>query len=678
MLDFFGRLHPLILHLPIGFLVLAFLMQIMKKEALKPAIEFTLKWGMIASILAVASGYFLSQEGGYDDQILFWHKWSGIGTSILSAIVYFSFSKNGRYYFPVFVLTILLLFLAGHLGGSLTHGSDFLFEPFQEKEVKPLITNIDEAFVFQDFIKPVFNEKCNSCHNESKKKGSLLMTSEENILKGGKTGALLVAGNVANSLLFERIHMDLSEKKHMPPEGKKQLTADEKQLLEWWVSAGAPFDKKVGEINAPDEIKLILNKYVTPIKEKGVFALDVSPASESTIKKLHNLGFEVNPVAQGSPFLEAAFNKKNKLKKTALKKLKTIDEQLISIDLNGTEMNDDMMGVISDFAHLEKLYLQNTQITDQALRYLKGLDYLQILNLYGNEITDEGLKKIPALPRLRHIYLWQTEVTENGVNTLKNKMPYLNIDRGVSMDIFADATLNPPLIMAEKDIFKDSLEVELKMNFKGASIFYTLDGSQPDSNSIRYADRPILLTSAAEIKAVAQKTGWKNSPPSRRFFPRAKYELDKVNISPGPNPKYKGKGTQTLHDLEKGSINFKDKKWLGFEKSHATISIDLGTKREVSRITVGVLEDTGAYIFSPKGLEVSVSENGNTFKTVSTASYPTAEGPLPPELKNITENFDSVKTRYLKVKVISNLYNPKWHPAPGAPCWIFLDEVLVE
>ena len=31
-----------------------------------------------------------------------------------------------------------------------------------------------------------------------------------------------------------------------------------------------------------------------------------------------------------------------------------------------------------------------------------------------------------------------------------------------------------------------------------------------------------------------------------------------------------------------------------------------------------------------------------------------------------------------KIKVKSNLVNPSWHPAPGAPCWVFIDEIMVE
>ena len=413
-------------------------------------------------------------------------------------------------------------------------------------------------------------------------------------------------------------------------------------------------------------------------RNEGVLALKVDAVSEKKLNNIREVGYKIYPVAQESPFLDAQFPKDKELNKSVLKKLKSVSEQIIRLDLNGTNMDDDMMSVINNLPHLQKLFLQNTKITDKGLRNLEGLNYLEYLNLYGTEITDEGLNKMPPLPRLRNLFLWQTKTTKEGIANLKNKQPHINIESGAETDIFDDAALMPPLIVAETDIFKDSLKVELKMNFKGANIYYTLDGSTPDSSSLKYEDQPIVLNSSSTVKAIAQKTGWKSSDPVSKFFPRAKYAIKNINVSPKPNERYKGKGATTLFDLEKGSSSFTDNKWLGYEKSHATLTVDLGEIKEVSRLTLGVMENTGSYIFFPKGMEIAVSENGSNYKTVVTKTYPTTEGPTPPELTNFTESFDLVNARYLKVKVKSNLVNPDWHPAPGAGCWIFLDEVIVE
>lgn len=678
MLDFFGHIHPLVLHLPIGFLTIAFLMHLTKKEEFIPAISFTLKYGMLTALISVASGYLLSTDGGYDKDLLFWHQWLGMATAAFSVILFYLFKSGGNALSLVFFATMLLLMVAGHFGGSLTHGSGFLLESFQEKELKPIVANVDNAIVFQGFIQPIFNEKCNSCHNPSKKKGQLLMTTPEGILKGGKTGELFMAGNVGKSLMFERIQMDETEKKHMPPKGKKQLSEEEIKLLEWWVAAGADFDKTVAETNTPEEIMAILNNYVKPEKDAGVLALDVEVASENKLNRVREAGFKINRIAENSPFLEVVLSKNKTIKKADLKRLKTVSEQLIWLDLSGSNVDDEMITIINGLPNLQKLFLQNTKVTGKGLRHLKGLEYLEYLNLYGTEITNNGLEALPKLPRLEYLYLWKTQTTGAGIALLKNKMPYLNIDIGADRAVFGDAELMPPLIVTASDIFKDTLSVALKMNFAGAQVFYTLDGTEPDSNSLKYEGEPIVIATSTEIRAFAKKIGWKSSESVRKFFPRAKYEFKKLNISPQPSDKYKGKGAGTLHDFEKGSLAFTDNNWLGYEKSHATITIDLGEKKEISRVTLGVMENTGSYIFFPKGMEVSVSEDGKKFKTVASKTYPTTDGPKPAELANFSVAFQPENARFIKVFVKSNLVNPDWHPAPGAGCWIFLDEVIVE
>jgi uncharacterized membrane protein len=70
-MEFFGRLHPILLHLPIGFLLLAWLMELASRQKrwtnLQPAVGFALNLGMLSAIVAAASGYWLSREGGYEE-----------------------------------------------------------------------------------------------------------------------------------------------------------------------------------------------------------------------------------------------------------------------------------------------------------------------------------------------------------------------------------------------------------------------------------------------------------------------------------------------------------------------------------------------------------------------------------------------------------------------------------
>ena len=73
-----------------------------------------------------------------------------------------------------------------------------------------------------------------------------------------------------------------------------------------------------------------------------------------------------------------------------------------------------------------------------------------------------------------------------------------------------------------------------------------------------------------------------------------------------------------------------------------------------------------------------VSIDGKKFQKVAEKSIPTTAGPEPALIKNFSVPFNTRSARYIKVEVKSNLVNPSWHPAPGASCWVFVDEIMVE
>ena len=678
-----GRLHPLILHLPIGILLLVWLMEWLgqkdKYAFLRPAVGFGLKVGIWSALAAALSGLLLSYEGGYEENVLFWHQWLGIGTAIFSVAIYFLYQKKEQYskiWFPAFSALILLLLVTGHYGGSLTHGSDFLLEPFSAAEEAHKITKLEEAVVFSDFIQPIFKKKCVSCHNKSKLKGELLLSTIEGIQAGGESGPLFDTKEVKNSLILKRIHLPLEEKKHMPPKGKPQLNEDEIALLEWWIAANAPFEQKVAAVEKPEAIEQILQKYVQP-EDEGVLGLKVKPAKDKHLMALQDIGAKVYPLAQESPFLSVNFSGQQGLTTKQLNQLKTIKEQLVHLDLSQSELKDEDLAIVKDLPHLQKLYIQQTDISNEGLVHLKDLQYLEYLNAYATKIDDEGLSTIAHLPRLKKLFLWQTVVTDTAIATIQQARPHLEISIGNHDHIFGNAQLSPPLIIAERDIFKDSLEVSLEVNFQGVDLFYTLDGNLPDSTSARYVD-PIVLTQTTDLKVIAARAGWETSPIASQFFVRAKYQPKNIRLNRPPSEKYAADGSKSLGDFKKGTTAFIDGNWLGYEKQHFSATLDFGKVVEISRVTVSALEDTGSWIFFPKGLEIALSKDGNNFKKIATESYPTTNGPKPGKLQNFSLAFDTAKARYVQVKVKSNLTNPAWHPGAGQPCWVFVDEILVE
>ena len=97
--EFIGHFHPVLVHLPIGILLLALLLQWLshneKYTALQPAIPIAYLAGSIAAILSCISGWLLASDGEYDETTLDLHRWMGISVAVIAATgYYFSYRKN--------------------------------------------------------------------------------------------------------------------------------------------------------------------------------------------------------------------------------------------------------------------------------------------------------------------------------------------------------------------------------------------------------------------------------------------------------------------------------------------------------------------------------------------------------------------------------------------------------
>ena len=90
---------------------------------------------------------------------------------------------------------------------------------------------------FEKEIRPLLVENCLKCHGGEKQKGGLRLDSRNAMLDGGESGAAIVAGRPAESLLIAAVRRETELK--MPPAGK--LSAQQVDALQRWIASGAPW-----------------------------------------------------------------------------------------------------------------------------------------------------------------------------------------------------------------------------------------------------------------------------------------------------------------------------------------------------------------------------------------------------------------------------------------------------
>jgi uncharacterized membrane protein len=256
---FFGQFHPVLVHLPIGGLVLLGILELLARfSRFKDAAQNRLLiLGFVAagSISAALCGWLLSQAGGYDPQLLQWHKWTGFAVA-LTCTVTFVLSWLGRpqTYRLSLLATLAVLIIASHFGASITHGRGFLtqYAPaplrslLQRKAEAPVTHSTNPELlqqrVFAEAVQPILLQRCSACHGPEKQKADLRVDSLKALLRGGKSGPAFVKGKAHDSLMIHRLLLPLNDEDHMPPEGRPQPTLAEIVTLQWWIDSGTPAD----------------------------------------------------------------------------------------------------------------------------------------------------------------------------------------------------------------------------------------------------------------------------------------------------------------------------------------------------------------------------------------------------------------------------------------------------
>lgn len=429
--QFFGHLHPLLVHLPIGLVLLVAVLEFLAlfprfKQANSNA-GLILALAVPAAACAAVCGWLLSQAGGYQDKLLQWHKWTGIGTAVACAAAGLLYRLNLKtaYRWCLFP-SVGLLIVAGHYGGSLTHGSDYFTRyiptPFRSwfgaaPKAQPARTNqveLAQVPAYAGAIQPVLQQNCVSCHGPEKAKGGLRLDSFEALTKGGKSGPALVAGKAAASELIKRIRLPATDDDHMPPNGKPQPTAEDLALLQWWIDSGASGAKKISELKPSARItKLLAAKcgYPAPI-EKVVAPRPLKDIQPQIAGLADELSIAITALSPKDQWIQCnASIAGTNFDDRALARLASLGPNIRWLDLGGTAITDAGLTQLSAMPNLTRLHLERTRISDAGLGQLAGLDQIEYLNLYGTATTDAGLDKLADLPKLRQIYLWETKVT---------------------------------------------------------------------------------------------------------------------------------------------------------------------------------------------------------------------------------------------------------------------------
>ena len=235
----------------------------------------------------------------------------------------------------------------------------------------------------------------------------------------------------------------------------------------------------------------------------------------------------------------------------------------------------------------------------------------------------------------------------------------------------------PPRVIVEPDGggFEDSVTVRLSPDAEGVPVYYTLDGTTPTLRSPLYTS-PIVLTRTTTVVALSAIDGEMCVERSVARFTKSK-RVNEITLHTHCSPRYPGHGRSTLTDGLRGSTEFADGKWLGFEGEDLVASLDLGKSRPITRVTAGFLQRQDSWIFLPSRVTFSVSVDGRHWTGLTEVTYP-VEQTADILVRDCTCATGKVDARYVRVIAQNAGTCPPWHPGAGGKAWLFVDEIIIE
>ena len=225
------------------------------------------------------------------------------------------------------------------------------------------------------------------------------------------------------------------------------------------------------------------------------------------------------------------------------------------------------------------------------------------------------------------------------------------------------------------DTERNSISVALSV-LGDIPIHYTLDGSKPTVESPLYTG-PIELTNSCTFKA----KGIGESHETRVYTEKiyfSKATAKPITLIQPVHKNYTFNGAITLVDGLKGTPNYRTGRWLGFSENDFEAVIDLQKATEIKSVAFDTSVDKSDWVFDIRGIEISVSNDGENYNMILDNDYPSLTDEDPNIIYNHRFKLKPTVGRFVKIKALVEHSIPAWHPAKGMPAFIFIDELIIE
>lgn len=438
LLQLAGRLHPLLLHLPLGVLGALLMLELwgfVRRRALDRSVRLLMLWFLaLTAGICVASGIQLSQEQVYIGDSVELHRWFSIATALLLLITAIMVTMRfQRGYIAAMIVAVGLIIPAGYFGRSMIHGSDS-----QDLQIAP-IAELSVALVnaeptqlwYESQIAPILETHCVKCHGPQKHKSGLSLHIPDAIVAGGDSGSILDANDGGTSLMARRIQLPLTDDDHMPPDNKPQLSAAQIEMLVEWIEAGAPF----GE---PSSYAAVAVQTLEPV----VTATPVEISREA-LDNLQAAHVHVEVIDPESNLLWIDFGATPNMSVEDISRLlRPLAPFTSELSLRGMTSANQVLATLRPWEQLRRLNLSYASVDRDGLTAATEAGKLTELSLVGAKISAEAAEYILAVKSLKQLHTWDSNIPVEIIKQLRERRPAIVVNVG-SIEVQAPLEVEP-------------------------------------------------------------------------------------------------------------------------------------------------------------------------------------------------------------------------------------------
>jgi hypothetical protein len=237
--------------------------------------------------------------------------------------------------------------------------------------------------------------------------------------------------------------------------------------------------------------------------------------------------------------------------------------------------------------------------------------------------------------------------------------------------------LSPPVILNEESFINADIPLKLKHYIQGATIRYTLDGSEPDSMKAAVFKGGEKISHNAIVKAKAFKPGWISSDIAEASFYKITYTPDTVIYLSSPDKQYNDEQGKLLINHEKGEADFRFGGWVAFRQNRMECLLGFANPVPVQHITLSSLVDIGSYIMPAQSIEIWGGDDPKNLKRIGQLTPEQPKAMKPYYTRGYECKVETGPVKCIKIVATPVAKLPSWHPGKGDKGWIFVDEILV-